>query len=60
MIDEIYNIRIGAIKICHSSDKWKKTAIEFEKSKEIIFHKLCDLKRETAADEMRFITRKRH
>jgi len=57
MIDEIYNSRIGAIKTCHSSDEWEKTAIEFEKSlteeQESIFHKLCDLQSETAADEMR-------
>ena len=57
MIDEIYNSRIGTIKTSRSSDEWEKTAIEFEKSlteeQEIIFHKLCDLQSETAADEMR-------
>ena len=57
IIDEIYNSRIGAIKTCHFSDEWEKTAIAFEKSlteeQEIIFHKLCDLQSETAADEMR-------
>lgn len=57
MIDEIYNSRIGAIKTCNSSDEWEKNAIEFEKSlteeQTIIFHKLCDLQSETAADEMR-------
>lgn len=57
MIDEIYNSRIGAIKICRSSDEWEKTAIAFEKSlteeQESIFRKLCDLQSETAADEMR-------
>ena len=57
MIDEIYNSRIGAIKTCHSSDEWEKTAIEFEKSlteeQQDIFRKLCDLQSETAADEMR-------
>lgn len=57
MIDEIYNSRIGAIKTCRSSDEWEKTAIAFEKSltedQTIIFHKLCDLQSETAADEMR-------
>ena len=57
MIDEIYNSRIGAIKTCHSYDEWEKTAIAFEKSltedQTIIFHKLCDLQSETAADEMR-------
>ena len=56
-IDEIYNSRIGAIKTCHSSDEWEKTAIEFEKSlteeQQDIFRKLCDLQSETAADEMR-------
>ena len=57
MIDEIYNSRIGTIKTCRSSDEWEKTAIAFEKSltedQTIIFHKLCDLQSETAADEMR-------
>ena len=57
MIDEIYNSRISAIKTCHSSDEWKQTTIEFEESltveQTIIFHKICDLQRETAADEMR-------
>ncbi len=57
MIDEIYNCRIGAIKTYHFSDEWEKTAIPFEESlteeQTIIFHKLCDLQSETAADEMR-------
>lgn len=57
MIDEIYNSKIGAIKTCHSSDEWEQTAIKFEESltdeQTIIFHKLCDLQSETAADEMR-------
>ncbi|MCR5142703.1 MAG: hypothetical protein K6C68_09285 [Ruminococcus sp.] len=57
MIDEIYNSRISAIKTYHSSDEWEQTAIEFEKSlteeQQDIFHKLCDLQSETAADEMR-------
>ena len=57
MIDEIYNSRIGAIKTGCSSDEWEKTAIAFEESlteeQESIFHKLCDLQSETAADEMR-------
>jgi len=57
MIDEIYNSRIGVIKTSHSSDEWEKTAIAFEESlseeQTIIFHKLCDLQSETAADEMR-------
>ena len=57
MIDEIYNSRIGAIKTGYSSDEWEKTAIAFEESlteeQETIFHKLCDLQSETAADEMR-------
>ena len=57
MIDEIYNSRIGTIKTRRSSDEWEKTAIAFEKSlteeQEVIFHKLCDLQSETAADEMR-------
>ena len=57
MIDMIYNVRIGAIKTCHSSDEWEKTAIQFEESlteeQDTIFHKLCDLQSETAADEMR-------
>lgn len=57
MIDEIYNSRIGAIKTGYSSDEWEKTAIAFEESlteeQESIFHKLCDLQSETAADEMR-------
>ena len=57
MINEIYNCRIEAIKTCRSSDECEKTAIAFEKSltkeQEIIFHKLCDLQSETAAEEMR-------
>lgn len=57
MIDEIYNSRIGTIKTSRSSDEWEKTAIDFEDSltekQVIIFHKLCDLQSETAADEMR-------
>ena len=57
MIDEIYNYRIGAIKTYHFSNDWEKTAIPFEESlteeQTIIFHKLCDLHSETAADEMR-------
>lgn len=57
MIDEIYNCRIGAIKTYHFSNEWEKTAIPFEESlteeQTIIFHKLCDLQSETAADEMR-------
>ena len=57
MIDEIYNCRVGAIKTYHSTDEWKKTAIEFEESlteeQTIIFHKLCALQSKTAADEMR-------
>ena len=57
MIDEIYNSRIGAIKTYHFSNEWEKTAITFEESlteeQIIIFHKLCDLQSETAADEMR-------
>ncbi len=57
MIDEIYNSRIGTIKTSPSSDEWEKTAIDFEDSltekQAIVFHKLCDLQSETAADEMR-------
>jgi len=57
MIDEIYNSRIGAIKTYHFSDELEKTAIPFEEAltedQTIIFHKLCDLQSETAADEMR-------
>lgn len=57
MIDEIYNCRVGAIKTYHFSDEWEKTAITFEESlteeQQGIFHKLCDLQSETAADEMR-------
>ena len=57
MIDEIYNSRIGAIKTDHFSDEWEQTIIPFEESlteKQIImFHKLCDLQSETAAEEMR-------
>jgi len=57
MIDEIYNSRIGAIKTDHFSDEWEQTAIPFEESlteeQTIIFHKLCELQSETAADEMR-------
>ncbi len=57
MIDEIYNSRIGAIKTKHFSDEWEQTAIPFEESltKEqiVMFHKLCDLQSETAAEEMR-------
>lgn len=57
MIDEIYNSRIGAIKTANSSDEWEKLAIQFEKTlteeQTILFHNLCDLQSETAADEMR-------
>lgn len=57
MIDEIYNSRLGAIKTYHFSDEWEKTAIPFEESltdeQQNIFHKLCDMQSETAADEMR-------
>ena len=57
MIDETYNCRVGAIKTYHFSDEWEKTAITFEESlteeQQDIFHKLCDLQSETAADEMR-------
>ena len=57
MIDKIYNSRIGAIKTANSSDEWEKLAIQFEKSlteeQTILFHNLCDLQSETAADEMR-------
>ena len=57
MIDEIYNSRIGVIKTDHFSDEWEQTAIPFEESltKEqiVMFHKLCDLQSETAAEEMR-------
>lgn len=57
MLDEIYNRRLDAIKTYHGSDEWEKTAIPFEDSlteeQIIIFHKLCDLQSETAADEMR-------
>lgn len=57
MIDEIYNSRIGAIKTANPSDEWEKLAMQFEKSlteeQTIMFHNLCDLQSETAADEMR-------
>ena len=57
MIDEIYNSRLGAIKTYKTSDEWEKLAIQFEKSlteeQTIMFHDLCDLQSETAADEMR-------
>ena len=57
MIDKIYNSRIGAIKTANSSDEWEKLAIQFEKSlteeQTILFHNLCNLQSETAADEMR-------
>ena len=57
MIDEIYNSRIGAIKTDHFSDEWEQTAIPFENSlteeQIILFHMLCDLQSETAAEEMR-------
>ena len=57
MIDEIYNSRSGAIKTTNFSDEWEKTAIPFEESlteeQIILFHKLCDLQSETAAEEMR-------
>jgi len=45
------------IKTYHFSDEWEKTVIPFEESlakeQTIIFHKLCDLQSEAAADEMR-------
>lgn len=57
MIDEIYNSRLGAIKTYKTSDEWEKLAIQFEKllteEQTIMFHNLCDLQSETAADEMR-------
>ena len=57
MIDDIYNSRIGAIETYHFFDEWEQTAIPFEDSltdvQTILFHKLCDLQNETAADEMR-------
>ena len=57
MIDEIYNSRIGAIKTYHFSDEQEKTAIPFEEllteEHTILFHKLCDLQSQTAADEIR-------
>ena len=57
MIDEIYNCRQGAIKTYHFSNEWEQTVIPFEESlteeQIILFHKLCDLQSETAAEEMR-------
>ena len=57
MIEEIYNCRLSAIKTFHFSDKCEKTAILFEESltekQQNIFHKLCNLKSQTAAAEMR-------
>ena len=57
MIDEIYSSRLAEIKTVHTSDEWENTAIAFEKllteEQQDIFHKLCDLQSETAADEMR-------
>ena len=57
MIDELYNSRLGGIKTYHFSDEWEQTVIPFEESlteeQTILFHKLCDLQSETAADEMR-------
>lgn len=57
MIDEIYNSRIGTIRTYHFSNEWEKTAISFEESlteeQTIIFHNLCNLQSETAADKMR-------
>ena len=57
MIDEIYNYRQNTMNSYHFSDEWEQTIIPFEESlteKQIImFHKLCDLQSETAAEEMR-------
>lgn len=57
MIDEIYNSRLSAIKNYKTSDEWEKLAIQFEKTlteeQTVMFHNLCDLQSETAADEMR-------
>lgn len=57
MIDEIYNSRLGTIKTYHFSNEWEQVAIPFEESltedQTILFHKLCDLQSETAADEVR-------
>lgn len=57
MIDEIYNCRLGAIKTYTVSEEWNTLAIQFEKSlteeQATMFHNLCDLQSETAADEMR-------
>ena len=45
------------LKTDHFSDEWEQTAIPFEESlteeQIILFHKLCDLQSETAAEEMR-------
>ena len=56
MINDIYNSRLGAIKTYQFSAEWEQNAIPFLRShrlrnKTIIFHKLCDLQSETAADE---------
>ena len=57
MIDMIYNLRVGEIHSAEFSDEFNKLCIPFENSlseeQTIIFHKLCDLQSETAADEMR-------
>ena len=62
MIDAIYNSRLGTIKTYHFSDEWEKKAIPFEESlteeQTIIFHQLCDVQSETAADEMRAAIRR--
>ena len=57
MIDEIYNYRQGNLLIVPMSEEWETLCIKFEEElteeQLIMFHKLCDLQSETAADDAR-------
>ena len=57
MIDALYNYRQGNIHAAEFSDEFNALCIPFEESlteeQAILFHKLCDLQRQTAAEKMR-------
>lgn len=57
MIDEFYNSRQSSLPIASLSEEWKTLCIKFEEmltnEQLTIFHKLCDLQSETAADDAR-------
>lgn len=57
MIDEIYNYRQSNMPTVEFSAEWSKLCIPFEESlteeQLTMFHMLCDLQSETAADDAR-------